>query len=1014
MIAAVADGEAVDFDAAETLATTPEERGAVRRLRLVARIACTYQNAHASHADVFDREELQPIAPGTRWAGLEICDLIGRGTFGDVYRARDVRLDREVALKLLRVHDGVSASDSLSEVVNEGRMLARVRHHNVASVFGADRVAGRIGVWMELVEGVTLEDEARERGTFPPEEVSRIGIDLCRALAAVHAAGLLHRDVKASNVMRDRRDARVVLMDFSAGRELARLQVADPRLPRSLAGSPIYLAPEVLAGQPASERSDIYSLGVLLFRLASCGFPVKGGSLQAIVGAHQAGERSRLGDVQPGLPTRLTAAIDRAVTVDPSARFESASDMERALLETLSATSRVSMLRTWRWPVASAIGICVCTAALIAGLRSPAATPPPSSATQYTVLVAGFENDGEDPADARLLQRSLENELSSAPSVELVSRPRVDETLALMRRPAGSPLDIQVAREVSLRDGGIRALLTGRIEKVGLGYVLTTEVVKPVDGTIVTSFTDSVMTRADLVQVAHRHATRVCENLSRSLQSVSASSVPLEKVTTSSLRALELYSRAMALLNPEDTLRIGNTFTSEGPAAGILLRQAVEVDPQFASAWLQLARLPNPLANLYIDRAVALAPGLPPEERDRILSWAHRRRGELTGDKGELEQAARMYKARLGLTPENRSFEIRNNDDMLAFRDLRNLYRHLGRTADMEELMLSAAAQHPNSMQLSIDAARIQLRRGSLEKSRTIAMRVVSASASDFPDRNIYDVAWARLWDTHAAWLRNDPAGALEAVRVAHHRWTEQEPGPRFQWAVLLVHAYEGLGRFQEARAIIESVEHPIRNRDLGMNAIRRGDIVQGRALLRALPTTFEGRQQAISALIFAGLLPEAERLIVERDRRHLGVDWMYRLVDEGQLRVSQRRYAEGLALLEPLMNISDFNTGWIYQRARENVAIARHALGDSNGAIQALEPLGGTRAAAVMHHWTVYDWLHGRVRLAEIYHQSGRQEEAAAVAAEVRLLLSAADSGHPLLARLSRLDSRGLSRKKD
>ncbi len=110
---------------------------------------------------------------------------------------------------------------------------------------------GRVGVWMELVEGRSLEEEVRERGDFPADEVAAIGGDLCRALTAVHDAGVLHRDVKAQNVMRDARNGRVVLMDFSAGRESADPGDGNARLPGTLAGSPIYLAPEILEGQRA-------------------------------------------------------------------------------------------------------------------------------------------------------------------------------------------------------------------------------------------------------------------------------------------------------------------------------------------------------------------------------------------------------------------------------------------------------------------------------------------------------------------------------------------------------------------------------------------------------------------------------------------------------------------------------------------------------------------------------------------------------------------------------------------
>src|SRR6185436_17857284 len=132
----------------------------------------------------------------------------------DVYRARDTRLGRDVALKVLRTRDVInSASTSL---VREGHLLSRVRHANVVTVYGADCVNGQIGLWMELIEGETLEQEVRRRGALEPTEVGQIGAVLADALEAVHLAGLVHRDVKAQNVMRDRA-GRLVLMDFGSG-----------------------------------------------------------------------------------------------------------------------------------------------------------------------------------------------------------------------------------------------------------------------------------------------------------------------------------------------------------------------------------------------------------------------------------------------------------------------------------------------------------------------------------------------------------------------------------------------------------------------------------------------------------------------------------------------------------------------------------------------------------------------------------------------------------------------------
>ena len=149
-----------------------------------------------------------------RWGHLDLLNIVGRGSYGTVYRAWDTRLERLVALKLFH---GVSDPDV---VMQEGRMLARVRHEHVVTVYGADMIDGVAGLWMELVHGETLEQLVKARGPMNAVEAATLGADVAAALGAVHAAGLLHCDIKAQNVVQEA-GGRVVLMDLGAGRRRA-------------------------------------------------------------------------------------------------------------------------------------------------------------------------------------------------------------------------------------------------------------------------------------------------------------------------------------------------------------------------------------------------------------------------------------------------------------------------------------------------------------------------------------------------------------------------------------------------------------------------------------------------------------------------------------------------------------------------------------------------------------------------------------------------------------------------
>ena len=258
LAAVVADGETPDW--AELESTADEGRRAViGRLRTLSGIARLHQTLTTDGA-----AEVTAVRSSSRRAGRgaisRVLDVIGPAG-SETCTARPFNpLEREVALKILALPE---EGDDPTAVVDEGRLAARVRHPNVVTIYGARRVDGKTGVWMELVRGRTLKAELAANGPFSTEALTRVAVELGGALAAVHAAGLVHRDVKTTNVMHDA-DGRVVLGDFGTGR----LHDTDDQSRSGLAGTPPYLAPEIRRTAGHAE-SDIYSLGILLFRLAT-------------------------------------------------------------------------------------------------------------------------------------------------------------------------------------------------------------------------------------------------------------------------------------------------------------------------------------------------------------------------------------------------------------------------------------------------------------------------------------------------------------------------------------------------------------------------------------------------------------------------------------------------------------------------------------------------------------------------------------------------------------------------
>jgi tetratricopeptide (TPR) repeat protein len=983
---AIVDGRRVDWAQAEAAAITPRDRARIGALGMIARIAGVLDSGEPAG------NAAPPLAPGTRWGPLAIVEMIGRGSFGEVYRAHDPGLDREVALKLL----DPSAAAHESEVVAEGRLLARVAHPNVVHVYGADRHDGRSGVWMELIEGSTLEDEAAARDPYTPDEAIAVVAPLCRAVAAVHDAGVLHRDIKLQNIIRDRRDGRPVLTDFSAGRESA-AGVPVETLPRTLAGSPLYLAPEVIAGQGASRASDVYSLGVVLFRLLTGRFPVEGGTLLEVASAHALGERLSAGAALPSMPNGLAAIIARALDADPSRRFASADTFAGALASWAGRDQRFG-----RWRLAATVaGLGVIAIVGLTWWWNPGATAALPFAARDWVIVGGFDNRSGDPRLDAVPERALMRELTASGFVNVVSRPRIEDTLALMRRAPDSVLDARLAREVALRDGGIKAVVTGRVERAGAAFVLTTEIVHPGDGAVAASVSDRMADVESLPAIVQQQALRVRSALGETLATLPPAQGGLARVTTPSFEALRLYSEAAERLqgdwwlvsHDERAVLPRSEELSRFAAAEGLLRRAVERDPQFASAWLLLAHTSRAQKRQVAEtldhatRALAASDRLEQVERWFVEGTVHRLRADAAPGRTDLlEAAVRAFEALRKVAP----------DHYWGLLELGDVYRRLQRHADAERLALHAATLRPHSIRFGIDAVRalVAARQTSAAATRATALLArVPADATEF-EQTGHDVAWLRLWAVADAWLAGDPGRALDLLRQADRQYSADTSG---RWFASVYHAYTGLGRFDEARQLARR-RSPRQQRfylplvEARLEDRRAFDAVAGE------PASFERRDELTFMLIWVNRLADAQRLASER-RQRKPEPWPVSWTEfEGHLRHAQGRHADAVAILEPLAR----DAIWPRIRMNEVLAAARARAGDLAGALAALE-FTERRAIAVIPHFSAYDWLRARALLAQLYRDAGTPAQAAPIEQEVTRYLAVAEANHPLVARIPR-----------
>ena len=302
----IADGAPVDW-AAEARSLDPD---LLARLRDVEALAgrCLFDDAPT---------EPPALETGSRFDRLQILERIGSGASGIVYRARDPVIGREVALKVC-----APSPERRAALLREAQQMARIDHPNVLRVHGAVELDGLVGFWSDLVRGESLDAWARSRPPLSASEVAVIGLELCSALAAIHAQGMVHGDIKPGNVIRHA-SGRWVLLDFGSTTAMSDAVAAS--------GTPLYLAPELFAGGQPTAASDLHALGVLLFRLATGRFPREADDLATLLEQHRTGRRLRLLDLRPDLDHAFVAALETALETDPTARHRSAGDFAHAL-----------------------------------------------------------------------------------------------------------------------------------------------------------------------------------------------------------------------------------------------------------------------------------------------------------------------------------------------------------------------------------------------------------------------------------------------------------------------------------------------------------------------------------------------------------------------------------------------------------------------------------------------------------------------------------------------------------
>jgi serine/threonine protein kinase/TolB-like protein len=400
-----------------------------------------------------------PLTPGACFGPYEIAARLGAGGMGEVYRARDPRLEREVALKVLPA--AMAADDTArSKLLREARMAARLNHPNVCTVHEVGEAEGQVYVAMELVSGRTLSERLRS-GRMAVEEAARLGQQMADALAHAHENGVVHRDFKSPNVIITP-EGRAKVLDFGLAKPVAErepeatTQTATPlTAPGVVVGTLAYMAPEQLRGKPADARSDIWALGVVLYEMAGGVRPFVGKTGYELSSAIL----NHTPDPLPAeVPLPLAAVIERCLAKEPGQRYQRAGEV-RSALETLRAGSvpttwpgrRPTLLRPRRRAlIASLLALMAIAAALgVFGLRGRLLRWLGGSEAAVRMAVLPFVNLSGDPEQEYLSDGLTQELISQLGRLHPQGLSVIARTSVMRYKKGDTPID-QIGRELKV------------------------------------------------------------------------------------------------------------------------------------------------------------------------------------------------------------------------------------------------------------------------------------------------------------------------------------------------------------------------------------------------------------------------------------------------------------------------------------------------------------------------------------------------------------------------------------